>query len=328
MSDDDDLLSPPSLRQRLGLKLRAALSVRAGALVVGTLSVLIGLYYLLGAVWLDRIDDDLALAPAAVPAGASRAVAMAAVLVGRETDIHFWVANDPFFLPGSLLDNMPNFQQGILAALSRFAVEMTDQIGRTRGSSEADPDLGQAAGLLKYSGTVWLFDTSVSWLPTVSSEKQYRAARRALLSYNERLAAGKATFERRADNLLAALDRIAADLGSASAVIERHLAEDAGSFLDWRADDVFYNTKGRLYAYYLLLRELGRDFAPVLAEREMQAAWAQTIEGLGRAAVLRPWVVVNGAPDSQFLPSHLAAQGFYLLRARTQLREITNILQK
>ncbi len=46
------------------------------------------------------------------------------------------------------------------------------------------------------------------------------------------------------------------------------------------------------------------------------------------AAMLQPKVVVNGAPDAQLMPSHLAAQGFYLLRARTQLREITNILLK
>jgi len=46
------------------------------------------------------------------------------------------------------------------------------------------------------------------------------------------------------------------------------------------------------------------------------------------AAGLQPWVIVNGAPDSQLLPSHLASQGFFLLRARTQLREITNILLK
>jgi hypothetical protein len=46
------------------------------------------------------------------------------------------------------------------------------------------------------------------------------------------------------------------------------------------------------------------------------------------AATLQPWVVVNGDPASQFLPSHLAAQGFFLLRARTQLKEIINILLK
>ena len=43
---------------------------------------------------------------------------------------------------------------------------------------------------------------------------------------------------------------------------------------------------------------------------------------------LQPWWVVNGRPDSQFWPSHLASQGFFLLRARTQMREVTNILLK
>ena len=48
-----------------------------------------------------------------------------------------------------------------------------------------------------------------------------------------------------------------------------------------------------------------------------------------RASIeLEPWGIVNNTPDAQFLPSHLGAQGFYLLRARTQLREITNILLK
>ncbi len=46
------------------------------------------------------------------------------------------------------------------------------------------------------------------------------------------------------------------------------------------------------------------------------------------AAQLDPWVVWNGYPDGFLIPNHLAAQGFYLLRARTQLREITAILLK
>src|SRR3546814_5432659 len=97
---------------------------------------------------------------------------------------------------------------------------MTDQIGRTRGSSEADRDLDKAAGLLKFPGDVWIYDLSTSFLPTASSESQYRSARRALLAYNDRLAAGQAIFERRADNLLGTIERIAADLGSASSTLE------------------------------------------------------------------------------------------------------------
>jgi hypothetical protein len=231
-------------------------------------------------------------------------------------------------MPGSMLDNMPNFQQGVVAGLSRFAIELTDQIARTRGSSQVDPDLNNASGLLRYPGNVWIFDPSTSLAPTASSESQYRRAMGALRDYNQRLAAGNAVFETRADNLLATLDRIAADIGSSSAALDQHLAESSGFGLDFEADDVFYANKGRLYAYYLLLRELGVDYARVIQERDLVAAWAQMLDSFRAAATLQPWVVVNGAPDSQLWPSHLAAQGFFLLRARTQLREISNILLK
>ena len=40
-----------------------------------------------------------------------------------------------------------------------------------------------------------------------------------------------------------------------------------------------------------------------------------------------PPIVSNGAGDD-LTPSYLKVQGFYLLRARTQLREVTNILLK
>ena len=102
------------------------------------LLILIALYYVLGPLIVHRIDDDPAFAaPAAAAGGGSRAVAIAAALLEREVDDHQWVANDPFFLPGAVLDNMPNYQQGIVAALSRFGIEMTDQIGRTRGPQGA-----------------------------------------------------------------------------------------------------------------------------------------------------------------------------------------------
>ena len=293
------------------------------------LAVALLVYYLVGMAWLHRIDDDPDFAvESSAPEGGSRSVAVAADLIDREINTHRWVANDPFFMPGSMLDNMPNFQQGIVAGVSRFAIELTDQIARTRGSSQVDPDLNTASGLLRYPGTVWIFDLSTSFAPTASSESQYRRAMRALRDYNLRLAAGNAMFETRADNLIATLDRIAADIGSSSAALDQHLAEASGPGLDFQADDLFYANKGRLYAYYLLLRELGVDYARVIQERDLGPAWQQMIESFEAAATLQPWVVINGDPDSMLLPSHLAAQGFFLLRARTQLREISNILLK
>jgi hypothetical protein len=298
---------------------------------IGAVALLIALalYFLGGALWLNQIDDDPDFGlQSSVPHGGAKSVAVAADLIDREINTHRWVANDPWFMPGSLLDNMPNFQMGIIAALSRFGIELGDQIARTRGSSQIDPDLDTAAGLLKYPGTIWIFDPQTWFKPTASSESQYRRAMRALRNYNDRLAVNQAAFEIRADNLQATLDRIAADLGSASAALDHEVLTASGFWPDFAADDVFYANKGRLYAYFVLLRALGNDFDKVIRERDLGSAWTQMLDSFRSAALLQPWVVVNGPPDGQFLPSHLAAQGFFLLRARTQLREITNILQK
>ncbi|MGH6931096.1 MAG: DUF2333 family protein [Dongiaceae bacterium] len=295
---------------------------------LGLLAVFLALYYPVGALMVHQIDDDPSFAPPEVPPGASRAVAMAAALIDREVGQHAWPGNDPWFFPGYILDNMPNYQQGIIQALNRFALEMTDQVGRARGSSQADAGLAQARSLLSYRGDVWVWDFSVSWWPTAPSDQQYLAARDALLDYNRRLAAGSAVFDRRADNLQATLDRIGKDLGSASAALEQRVEQNSGVLLDFEADDRFYRTKGELYGYALLLRELGQDFQPVLQERSLRKLWDEMLGNLSEAAGLRPWVVINGAPDGQLLPSHLAAQGFFLLRARSQIYEITDVLQK
>jgi hypothetical protein len=326
MSDIDSLESEPEPP-----RLKGAVAKRSVLGLAILIAALVALYYPVGMIWVHRIDDDpdfVAGLADTLPDGASRTVAVAAALIEREVDTRRWTPNDPFFLPSAALDNMPNFQQGIIAALSRFAIEMRDRLGRVRGTSEEDDDLKRAAGQLSYSGTVWIFDLRTSWAPTASSEQQYRAARQALLAYNDRLAAGQAVFEGRSDNFLDVLDRIAADIGSDSAVIDSHIAEHSGAVLDFRADDIFYRAKGRLYGYYMLLRALAVDFAKVIEERELGAAWANMLDSFRTAATLQPWVVANGAPDGQIVPSHLAAQGFYLLRARTQLREITNILLK
>ena len=329
--EDDDLGDLPPVRRgwfaRTGERVLEVLSRRRIlSYLVGGLALVAFVYFILGSYWVQRIDDDLAFTPPSTVEGGSRAVDMAIALVEREVDTHGWTANDPFFMPGALLDNMPNYQKGIVYSVSRFAVEMSDQIGRARGSSQVDADLDRAAGLLRYPGDRWIIDFSASWAPVASADSQYRAAAEALRSYNDRLAAGDAVFERRADNLLNTLDRIAADLGSASALIHEHLATQGGWMIDLTADDIFYQNKGRLYGYAMLLDALGQDFADVIESAGLTTVWAEMLVSLQEGASLAPIAVISGAPDSQSLPSHLASQGFYLLRARTQLREVSSVL--
>jgi hypothetical protein len=277
-----------------------------------------------------RIDDDLGFqAPVAdLPPGGSRTVGMIAALVHRETDVNRWVANDPWFMPGHWLDNMPNFQQGMFAALARTTAELRDRLGRTRGTSQEDPDLREAAGLLQFPGDKWVIDLATSPWPQTTSEAQYRRARKALLAYNDRLSGGRAVLERRADNLLETLDRIALDLGASAAALDQRIVEHGGRIFDPRADDVFYSIKGQSYGYALVLRALAEDFDALLRERGIATLWAQMLTSLDHAARMDPLVVINAAPDGILLPSHLAAQGFYVLRARAQMREITNVLLK
>ena len=295
---------------------------------VGILIAAFVLYYPLGAMIVENIDDDPQFAPRNTAPGESRAVAVAADLVTREVDVHQWTPMQPFFMPAGILDNMPNYQRGIMAALGRFSTEMMDQLGRTRGSSQTDRDLEQARGFLNAQPNIWIWQPSVSLLPSRTSAQEYRAGRDRLIAYNKRLASGQATFERRADNLQGLIDRIANDEGSDSAVIDQHIIEQGGNPFDSRCDDIFYYNKGRLYANYLLMRELGRDFDAVIKEKGLTNAWNGTVDTFRTAAELDPWVVWNGYPDAFLIPNHLAAQGFYLLRARTQLREISNILLK
>ena len=279
---------------------------------------------------INNIEDDTSFVPTGenAVAGGSHAVNMMAGLIDREININRWTANDPFFMPSAALDNMPNYQQGLISALARFGFELTDQIGRTRGSSQTDPDLQEAAGLLQYSGTKWAWDPTISLMPTAASEEQYEKARSSLIDYNKRLAEGNAVFERRADNLLATLDRIALDIGSSTATIDKHIDENAGAFIDFQADNIFYGVKGQSYGYYMLLKALAQDYESLIKERGLTNAWSQMLASLKSVIDLDPFIIVNAVPDSQFLPNHLAAQAFYVLRARTQLQEISNILLK
>jgi hypothetical protein len=289
---------------------------------------IIVLYYPVGMALTHKINDNPDFAAPPVNAGSSQAVATAAALMDREVNQTDWPANDPFFMPGWALDNMPNFQIGIRDAVKRFALELQDEIGRNRGTSAMDPDLQGAASALNYRPDVWVWDPGNSLMPTSTTEEQYRQGIKRLQAYNARLAQGQAAFEKRADNLLSTLDRMGKDLGAASDRTGRQIDQESGSWIDFHADDVFYQNKGLLYADALILRDLGKDFADILKEKGAQNIWDRMVTSMMEGAELSPWIVINGRPDALMQPNHLAAQGFYLIRARAQLEELGDVLIK
>lgn len=299
-----------------------------GLSLVGFVALVLFVYYPVGMVWVHEVNDSPQFsAEKFTQENGSAAVSMAVALADREINQHRFTPNDPIFMPGAILIRMPAFQRGVITSVSRFSIMMSDYLGRARGSSQIDVDLQNAAGLFKYSPYVWIWNWQVSWLPTASSEKQYQSAIDSLVKYNKRLAAGQANFERRADNLMQALDGVASDLGSASAALDEYVAKDTTPSFN-SAAELFYFNKGLIYGNYMLLRELEKDYAEVIKEKQLTQVWAEMLSSLEHGMSLSNFMIFNAAPDSQFFPNHLVAQGFYLLRARTQMREVTNILLK
>ena len=299
---------------------------RALPWIVATILFVVIVYYPLGMLVFNEIDDDLDVAPAAAYSvtGGSQAVAITATITAREADR--WIANKPFWHPSAPLDNTPNYQLGMMYAVSRFALELGDYLGRVRGTSAMDPNLDRAVGLLKYDGTIWYWGQG-NIIPMAKAESQYKAAVAALAAYNRDVGSGKSTYERRADNLIAFLDRVAADLGSASAELDVRVRE-GGGYTDTRADDIFYNVKGKMYGYAVILNALGQDFSIVIDEKQAGEIWTNMLTSLRTGAAMDPLLIVNGDQNSSLSPSHLTTLGFHLLRARTQIRELADTLQK
>jgi hypothetical protein len=284
-------------------------------------------YYIIGAIGTHRINDDLNFKAKDGGPGTSKTIAVIAGLINREVNETAWSPNTQPFQPAALLrfgGNMVNFQSGIIKALSTLTLEIDSQIGRTRGTSAADPDLGRARQWLSRQPDTWLLDP----LPTSSADQEYRKALTALQVYNQRVGNGTAVFDVRVDNLQALLNRAALDIGSSSDALEKQMAAGRKVFIDRRADKLFYFVKGQSYAYFITMRAVREDFKDVLAERRVGPLYEAMLADLATAASMQPLIVQNGSMEAALMPNHLSSQGFYLLRARAKLREISDVIAR
>jgi hypothetical protein len=278
--------------------------------------------------WLySGIDDDPKFSASAASwrPGMSHSVAAVAALVDLEVNRHEWTPNDPWFWPTALLDDKPNYQMGMVAALANFSNVLSDRLGRAGANAPGDADLQDARDALHYPPDIWLWKPQIS-LWAGSTESRYRGAIESLSAYNERLATGQAVFTASADNLRQVLEHIAADFDSSAAQIESHVRH-SGFAVSVSADDIFYSTKGKAYAYYIVLKEIQPDFEIVIRDRNLGKRWSEMLTSLRALVTMRPSIVFDGSADGSFLPCHLCGEGFFLLRTREQLRDMAAGLQ-
>lgn len=304
--------------------------LRAGPVLLGGLLVGAVLYILIGMAVVYHIDDDMQWRPPITAQAGSEAVSVASGLIGRELEENGWTPNDPPFYPGWWLDNMPNFQAGILYAVRRFTDQMVLNIGRNRGSSVEDEDLRKAADNLIVDPTRWIYNDLTRIVPQQPAERHYLDAKAALERYNARIANDEAFFDPRTDNLIDVLALVRNDLGAAAAAIDAWLRGDSSLSSDAEKPDyeVYYRNKGRLYGYYMILGGIERDFGEVIDGRDVRQVWDEMMLNLAMAAELQPFMTLTGALDGLVLPNHLAGQGFYALNARIKVAEIMDILAK
>jgi len=233
--------------------------------------------------------------------------------------------NTPWF------DNKASFQRGVHQALQRTTVELTDTLGRIRGTSEVNKDLQSARSAVQFDEFTWYFnpfDGKRPFGPTTKTPTYYRGAIKQLNKFNDDLAKCKATFDVRADNLRTLVDRIAKDIGSTSASIKKRSEISNAGWFDVLADNQFMFAKGQLYGYYGILRGAHADFRDIIEKRNLGGIWDNMESQIRSALELDPMIISNGREDGWMMPTHVTTMGFYILRVRSNLVEIRSVLNR
>jgi len=68
------------------------------------------------------------------------------------------------------------------------------------------------------------------------------------------------------------------------------------------------------------------DFEDVIKEKHLQNLWDTMDQQFVSALRIQPFIIANGREDGWLLPTHLTTMGFYILRVRSNMVEISNVL--
>ena len=244
--------------------------------------------------------------------------------------------------PGVYLDNIPNWEFGVLTELRDLARSLRNEFSRSQTQSVEDKDLQVAEPKFNYDSDSWI-------LP--STESEYRAGIEALYHYLNRLADDKAydgQFFTRADNLSAYLQVVEKRLGSLAhrlaagvgqARFNTDLAGDPNARQStptpsesqfktpWlKIDDVFFEARGYTWALVHTLKALEVDFGDVLANKNAVVSVKQIIRELEntQSFIWSP-VILNGTGFGM-VANHSLIMASYISRANAAIIDLRNLL--
>ena len=246
--------------------------------------------------------------------------------------------------PGVLLDNMPNWEFGVLTQVRDLSKAMRETISRSQSQSREDADLRLAEPQFSFDSDSWI-------LPP--SENEYRQGIKLLEAYARRLSDPErpdAQFYARADNLRYWLGTVESRLGSlsqrlsASVVrtrINTDLAGDSAAQQSTRTprelnvktpwleiDDVFYEARGCAWAQIQFLRAVEVEFHDVLEKKNALVSLGQIIRELeGTQEAMWSPVVLNGTGFG-VVANHSLVMASYISRANAALIDLRALLSQ
>ena len=284
------------------------------------------LYYPLGALLTEKIDRTPDVEISVDAPNQSHALNAISYLINQQVNDKIWTPNLPFFFPAAILDNMPNYQLGILDSLSKFTAAYEKCLDKNLPNKENISPLYKAAVLLRYPGTIWMFSPNNKIKPVPSAVSQYRKARRHLIKYNEIIAKNNLTLDKTASDLAIITKKVNLSLAQSNNQLKAQIRENSSNWVDLKADDIFYYNQGKAYAYAILLKALGQDYKDIIVKQNQYQNWISLTKALEKACNIQPSVIRNGELSSMTAPNHLAYLNNYILRARFAIEKINTKL--
>ena len=252
--------------------------------------------------------------------------------------------HNDIFPPGVWLDNMPNWEYGVLIQSRDLARALRENFSRSQSQSTEDVDLVMAEPRFNFDSDSWA-------LP--ASESEYRDGVKYVRRYFDRLSesgASDAQFYARADNLRNWLSTVNTRLGSLSQRlsasvgkrrINTDLAGEENASQSTRApqeldvttpwleiDDVFYEARGTAWALVQFLQAVDVDFADVLRKKNAQVSLQQIIRELeGTQETVWSPMILNGSGFG-LLANHSLVMASYISRANAAIIDLRDLLSQ
>ena len=246
--------------------------------------------------------------------------------------------------PWVFLDNVPNWEFGVLTQMRDMARSLRNDISRSQTQSTEDKDLAILDAQLHFDHASWI-------LPR--TEKEYQKALNGMERYLTRLSDPQqqnGQFYARADNLRDWLSYVEKRLGSVSQRLSASVgqervntdlsgdpdatqsttaARDISVKTSWfEIDDVFYESRGTTWALIHFMKAIEVDFFEVLKKKNAVTSFRQIIRELEATQTpLHSPMVLNGSPFGLFA-NHSLVMANYIARANAAIIDLRVLLEQ